>query len=428
MFFPVSPMNRRGKASHIMRFSKWSPLFVCLGMASIATAQTCPPDPTQCSADWVSGCSPIVINFENGSYRLTGTNDPVVFDISGTGHPVRIGWTKRGADEAFLALDRDHDGKITSGVELFGTVTPLGDGSIAGNGFNALAQSDENHDGVIDEHDAIWSQLLLWRDWNHDAISQPSELTPVAASSWRGIALEYHWTGRRDSWGNSFGYESRVWIANGNRITPRPVYDIFFAPVTLLAQNSQPEKQRADTAVAFREAVRDLADESPDVARQYEHLASEPPETRSRRFAELPSAVKSALWTHHLRVALTTHPEFTAEQQAVIDDGIRLLSPELYETHSAAALEAVHELTLRAQRLFPGNVALRLFVEIGSVIPVAVAPRENAHRTIAPTAMDCGCSVSDDWCSKVHLFDPNWSCHLADCNLKDGWSLRRVYL
>lgn len=436
-----------------MRFANLSILVICLGLGSSATAQTCDPDPSQCSADFVSGCSPIVINFENGSYRLTGANDPVLFDISGTGHAVRIGWTNSGADEAFLALDRDHDGRITSGVELFGTVTPLADGSIAGNGFKALAQYDDSHDGLIDEHDTIWSQLLLWRDWNHDGISQPSELTPVTASSWKAISLDHHWTGRRDSWGNTFRYESRVWIANGTKVTPRPVYDIFFMPVTLLARTSQQVKQGSDVATQFREAARRLADESPDLARQYERLTSEPSGSRSRVFATFPGSMKAALWTHHLLVAMATHSEFTAEQRAVIFEGIRLLSPELYETHSADALNAVHELTLRARRLFPADVALSLFVEIGSVVPAAGTPgagvefagestirprterqqgalpeRDEDKRRIAPTAMECGCSVFDDWCSKVNLFDPNWSCRMPSCVRKDGCGAFGAYL
>jgi hypothetical protein len=152
--------------------------------------------------------------------------------------------------------------------------------------------------------------------------------------------------------------------------------------------------------------------------------------------------MKSALWVHHLLSAVTIHPEFTAEQLSVIYDGIRLLSPALYETHSAAALNAVHDLTLRAQRLFSGDVALSLFVEIGSAIPSApeagvelnrestsrsriegALPKhdENARRPVRPMAMDCGCSVWDDWCPKTHYFDPNWSCHLTNCNYKlDG--------
>jgi hypothetical protein len=326
-----------------------------------------------------NACSPIVINFDNGGYRLTGADSPVIFDIAATGQPVRIGWTAAGADEAFLCLDRNHNGQIDSGAELFGSATPLKDGTRASDGFKALAEFDDNHDRVIDERDGIWQQLLLWRDLNHDGISQPNELTPVKESSLTAIRLDYHWTGRRDASGNYFRYQAAVVIqAVANQLTPRPVYDIFFVHVTSLAQSSQQVKQAADDDVEMRKAIGRLAAESPDVAREYERLASEPLESRRHLFAALPSSMKSALWVHHLLSAVTTHPEFTAEQRSVIYDGIRLLSPELYETHSAAALDAVHDLTLRAQRLFSGDVALSLFVEIGSAIPIAAAPDEDA--------------------------------------------------
>ncbi|HEV2720872.1 MAG TPA: hypothetical protein VG323_12695 [Thermoanaerobaculia bacterium] len=193
-----------------------------------------PPEdpPSQCSADWVSGCSPIVINFAKGNYQLTGKESPVLFDIAASGTPVRIGWTTAGADEAFLCRDRDHDGRITSGAELFGNATPLRNGAPAQNGFLALAEYDDNHDGVIDERDRIWGELLLWRDLNHDGISQPSELAPVVGSGLAAISLDYYWTGRRDSSENLFKYESRIWMTNsGGQATPRPVYDIFFVRV-----------------------------------------------------------------------------------------------------------------------------------------------------------------------------------------------------
>jgi len=192
-------------------------------MAMSAAAQDCP---SQCSADWVSGCSPIVINFENGGYRLTGADSPVTFDIAAAGQPVRIGWTAAGVDEAFLCLDRNGNGKIDNGAEMFGSSTPLKDGTRAPNGFVALAEFDDNHDGIIDERDAVWNRLLLWRDLNHDGISQPNELAPVVGSGLTAISLDYHYTGRRDVSGNTFRYESQVWIP-----TPRPVYDIFFRRV-----------------------------------------------------------------------------------------------------------------------------------------------------------------------------------------------------
>src|SRR5205823_12603124 len=98
----------------------------------------------------LEGCtsSPIVINFSTGGYRLSGADSPVLFDISNEGHVRRIGWTAAGAEEAFLCLDRNGDGQITNGSELFGNATPLKDGSLADNGFQALADFDDNHDGV----------------------------------------------------------------------------------------------------------------------------------------------------------------------------------------------------------------------------------------------------------------------------------------
>jgi hypothetical protein len=193
-----------------------------------------PPDPSNCggNTDYVSGCSPIVLNFAHGAYHLTGANAPVSFDIAATGHPSWIGWTAGGEDEAFLCLDRDHDGIIDTGAELFGTATPLNNGQTARNGFEALAELDSNRDNRIDADDEVWPLLILWRDLNHNGISEPSELAPVATSALRAIGTDHHWTGRRDSWGNVFKYESQIWVVGKQgQVTPRPVYDIFFIRV-----------------------------------------------------------------------------------------------------------------------------------------------------------------------------------------------------
>jgi hypothetical protein len=184
-----------------------------------------------------SGCpayqncnSPIIINLSNGPYQLSGRNQPVSFDIDANGTLDRIGWTAAGAPMAFLALDRNGNGTIDSGAELFGNHTPLRSG-VAANGFDALAQYDANGDGIIDGSDPIWPSLLLWTDLNHDGISQPSELALMSTSTVTAIGLDYHWTGRRDQSGNIFRYQSRVWIDSGGKhATPRPVYDVYFIP------------------------------------------------------------------------------------------------------------------------------------------------------------------------------------------------------
>jgi len=178
--------------------------------------------------------SPIIINFENGGYRLTGANAPVRFDMVGNGQPLRMGWTAAGANEAFLWLDRNHTGTVTSGAELFGNFTPLRNGSLARNGFEALAEFDANQDGVIDDRDPIWSQLQLWRDLNHNAVSEPGEIGALSDSDVIAIDLRDHWTGRRDQWGNAFRYGSHVLIRGKSHLGVRRegVYDIFFVTIS----------------------------------------------------------------------------------------------------------------------------------------------------------------------------------------------------
>jgi hypothetical protein len=185
----------------------------------------CPPY-TNCN-------SPIVVNLGGGPYQLSGPNSPVAFDINADGAGERIGWTAAGAPMAFLALDRNGNGAIDDGAELFGNHTPMRTGNTAGNGFAALEQYDSNVDGVIDASDAIWASLLLWTDANHDGISQPSEIVPVSESDVIAFGLNYHLSGRRDASGNVFRYQAAVWFRHGRsgQLAPRPVYDVFFVSV-----------------------------------------------------------------------------------------------------------------------------------------------------------------------------------------------------
>ncbi len=102
-----------------------------------------------------------------------------------TESPNHVQWVKPGGDEAFLAIDRNGNGIVDNGGELFGVGTPLVfEGTNAPNGFVGLAQYDSielggNDDGYITKDDAIWSALRLWRDINADGISTRDEmLTP----------------------------------------------------------------------------------------------------------------------------------------------------------------------------------------------------------------------------------------------------------
>jgi hypothetical protein len=158
--------------------------------------------------------SPLVFDVRHEGYHLTATDDGVTFDFFGSGKPIRLSWTDARYHNAWLALDRDGDGKITTGKELFGNITPqpvCGDGtSKRYNGWRALAVYDDpknggNGDGVIDKHDAIYSKLLLWIDKNHDGISQPNELYHLSDLGVEHINLKYDpGTFFVDAFGNQF--------------------------------------------------------------------------------------------------------------------------------------------------------------------------------------------------------------------------------
>jgi hypothetical protein len=167
---------------------------------------------------------PLILNLGNGPWRLAGIDDPVLFDIDADGQRDRMAWTARGSSLAFIALDRNHNGTIDDASELFGDHTPLANGTMAANGFEVLRAFDRNADDQVDENDAIWSALLLWTDANHDGISQPAELAPIANSGIQAFGTLYHWTHRGDRNGNEFRFESKLQKDRGQE----PYYDVFF--------------------------------------------------------------------------------------------------------------------------------------------------------------------------------------------------------
>jgi hypothetical protein len=136
--------------------------------------------------------APLVVDTKGNGFKFTTAKAGVWFDIDADGVRELVGWTQKSSDDAWLAMDRNENGVIDNGSELFGDVTP-GDRShpTSPNGFEALRFLDTNPDGIIDAKDAAFARLLLWTDRNHDGISTPDELVPVNASPLRSIDLHY---------------------------------------------------------------------------------------------------------------------------------------------------------------------------------------------------------------------------------------------
>ena len=129
--------------------------------------------------------SPLMINLRSNSaqYHLTSAANGVLFDIDADGNRDQVAWTQSGSEVAFLALDRNHNGSIDDGSELFGTATMLSTGRRAANGFDALYDLDGGpgtSDGQVRPSDAAYGELRLWIDDDHNGVSGPGELITLS--------------------------------------------------------------------------------------------------------------------------------------------------------------------------------------------------------------------------------------------------------
>lgn len=116
---------------------------------------------------------PLAIDLDNDGIETVGIEGGVLFDHNADGIRTGTGWVK--ADDALVVLDRDGNGSIDSGRELFGVDYLKTNGQQAANGFDALADLDGNADGHFDATDAQYASVRLWRDLNQDGVSQGNQ-------------------------------------------------------------------------------------------------------------------------------------------------------------------------------------------------------------------------------------------------------------
>jgi hypothetical protein len=141
-----------------------------------------------------SSGTPLVLAFAGERVEFTSASGD--FDLAGREASVGTDWVS--PQTPWLAMDRNDNGAIDDGSELFGSMTELPDGHRAPNGFVALAALDDDGDGRITARDAAFGRLLVWRDANQDRRSQPEELTPAAEAGLVAIELGYRVAPRCD--------------------------------------------------------------------------------------------------------------------------------------------------------------------------------------------------------------------------------------
>lgn len=186
---------------------------------------TCSCGPTGCG----SYC-PIILDTANKGFHLTDVAHGVGFPFVPGKPPVKMSWTDAAFGNGFLVLDRNGNGIIDDGTELFGNLTPQ-PASENPNGYLALAVFDQpgfggNGDGVIDARDAVYNRLRVWIDANQNGISDPGELHTLPELGILRIDLKYRYSRRVDEYGNEFRYHGKIWDKTA---TDRDTsYDVFF--------------------------------------------------------------------------------------------------------------------------------------------------------------------------------------------------------
>jgi hypothetical protein len=174
--------------------------------------------------------SPLVLDLTDHGIDTVNVAAGVSFDLTGSGHKLNTGWIT--SSEGFLVYDPGHSGVINDGTQLFGTSTRLPNGTLAPNGFAALAAYDSNHDGVIDAKDASFSALAIWVDSNQDGVSQTGEVHTLSSLNITKIDLNaviktsilnnQNWIGLESTYLTADGKShtiADVWFLAGNGLS-----------------------------------------------------------------------------------------------------------------------------------------------------------------------------------------------------------------
>ena len=152
---------------------------------------------------------PLILDLDGNGVQTLGQQAVTYFDHDANGFAELTGWVD--SNDGMLVLDRDGNGRIDSGRELFGDQTVLVSGAVARSGVQALAEWDAtanggNSDDVISAGDAIWSafaSLRVWRDANSNGFTDAGELLTLDTLGISALSLNFTATGASDGLGNT---------------------------------------------------------------------------------------------------------------------------------------------------------------------------------------------------------------------------------
>ena len=154
---------------------------------------------TECDLSSGAASTPLVLSFDGAEVALAASAS-AAFDLTGLGQSLATDWPS--ARTPWLALDRNGDGSINDGRELFGSAVEIAEGRLARHGFEALTALDENGDGRIDAADPGFAALTLWSDVDADRQTDRGELATLAARGVVSLSLSFERRAACDARGN----------------------------------------------------------------------------------------------------------------------------------------------------------------------------------------------------------------------------------
>jgi len=193
---------------------------------------------------------PLAIDLDGDGIETVGSaTNPVLFDHNADGIRAGTGWVR--PNDAWLVLERNGNGLIDSGRELFGVDTVLSgtpgvNAVYATTGFQALRTLDTGSgvagsagyaDNVFNASDAAFTQVRLWRDLNQDGVSQAGELFTLAQQNIASISLNASTTTINLGNGNVVSGTSTVTRTNGSTTLAETVGVAFSAATARDAAN-----------------------------------------------------------------------------------------------------------------------------------------------------------------------------------------------
>ncbi|WP_380181710.1 calcium-binding protein [Kalamiella sp. sgz302252] len=157
--------------------------------------------------------SPIILDLDRDGIETQARTKGIYFDHDNNAFAESSGWV--GHDDGLLVWDRNGDGNINGGSELFGNNAYLKDGTQASNGYQLLAEYDENGDKVIDKEDSLYHMLQVWQDKNSNGMVDSGELMSLQEAGVAAIGTTYKRSSTVDENGNAHRQTGEITYTDG---------------------------------------------------------------------------------------------------------------------------------------------------------------------------------------------------------------------